>query len=446
MLTKNETFKFGGNVYEDMKFLCDLENVPCPWLFQCSRNNKIETLKVCDLKADCINGSDEKNCSSKTHFYCSSGKYINSKKVNDKVADCVDGSDENCFNDLIQKKSIRMYLWFTSIFGIFFNLLFSLKYFRKFWISSCQTAASCFISFVFSLLLLTNFVMSIVVLLLIISHYVLYPFTCARRHSWYSSSTCSFLGILIIFYTFSHSFIILYMSALRFHITKKPSAVNRLGRKCMFLTFATLYFVSLITALIPTFLQSKQHKNLNNTKNESQMNLLNNYIYRYRSDLRYFSLSGTCFPFFIQIEHQQFNYYSIFLHLSLTLICIIVCLISFSIYFLLNKTNPSNNTSNGKISKLSDRKIKIVVFVYVMVTLLLIIFTFLRHSDYVFMENSYLVLVSLYSFLDPLVLSGFDRLIENQSLLIVYVVRKSTKRHKEDHEVDYDMNEHEIDE
>lgn len=410
VLKKNQTYKFREKFYTDLKFLCDLESVSCPWLFQCSDNHKIETLKV-----------------------------------NDKVADCVDGSDEICSDDLIQPRSIRMYMWFIGVFGAVFNLLLSFKYFRKFWLSSCQTAASCFVSFVFSLLLLNNFAMSIVILFLIISHYVLYPFTCARRYFWYSSSTCSFVGTLITFCFFSHSFTILYMSALRLHIVRKQSSVNRLDRKYLFLTFSLLYMMSLITALMPNFLQSKHFKTFSNSKKYAQKKVLDNYIYRYRENIHYFSFSGTCFPFFIQVNQQHFHYYTISLLSILSVISIFASFISFLRYRLNNKIS-NNPTSNGGISNLSNRKIKILVSVNAVVTFLLTIFTSLCHTDVHFMKYFYLVLVFVCSFLDPLVLSGFDRLIANQYMLIVYIVRKRTIRHKEDHEVDYDMDEREMNE
>lgn len=410
MLKKNQTYKFRENFYPDLKFLCDLESVSCPWLFQCSDNYKIETLKV-----------------------------------NDKVADCVDGSDETCSDDLIQSRSIRMYMWFIGVFGAVFNLLLSFKYFRKFWLSSCQTAASCFVSFVFSLLLLTNFAMSVVIIFLIISHYVLYPFTCARRYFWYSNSTCSFVGTLIIFCFFSHSFTILYMAALRLHIVRKPSNVNRLNRKYLFLTFALLYMMSLITALIPNFLQSKHFRILNNLEKHSQISFLDNYIYRYRENIHYFSYSGTCFPFISQVNQEHFDYYTVSLLSILSVVSFFASFICFLRYILNNKTS-NNQTSSGRISKLSNRKIKILVFVNTSVTFVLIIFTSLFHTNVRFMECFYLVLMFVCSFLDPLVLSGCDRLIANQYMLIVYIVRKSTKRHKEDHEVDYDMDERETNE
>ena len=90
--------------------LCENNVTKCDWFFLCDYNQKefVHINKVCDLSFDCINQSDEKYCSNRTHFYCISGLpiSISRSKVNDNQIDCSDISDECKENSISSKEEV----------------------------------------------------------------------------------------------------------------------------------------------------------------------------------------------------------------------------------------------------------------------------------------------------------------------------------------------------
>ncbi|XP_053381483.1 uncharacterized protein LOC123557124 isoform X2 [Mercenaria mercenaria] len=73
-------------------------------LFQCENQEWVSMLARCDSVVDCIDASDEINCSfskgksvcSKYEYACEDGGCIHISQMCDFIVDCMDGTDENC--------------------------------------------------------------------------------------------------------------------------------------------------------------------------------------------------------------------------------------------------------------------------------------------------------------------------------------------------------------
>lgn len=62
--------------------------------FHCGNGEEVPADFQCDGEADCMDGSDETNCSNPTGFLCGDGTQIPADFVCDEEPDCMDGSDE----------------------------------------------------------------------------------------------------------------------------------------------------------------------------------------------------------------------------------------------------------------------------------------------------------------------------------------------------------------
>ncbi|XP_053379720.1 uncharacterized protein LOC123526988 isoform X2 [Mercenaria mercenaria] len=84
-------------------------------LFQCESKEWVSMFARCDSVIDCIDASDEMNCSlsqeksicSKNEYACDDSGCIHVSQMCDFIVDCMDGSDENCDFPLCWQKEYR---------------------------------------------------------------------------------------------------------------------------------------------------------------------------------------------------------------------------------------------------------------------------------------------------------------------------------------------------
>ncbi|MEL6741038.1 MAG: hypothetical protein AAFP26_10325, partial [Planctomycetota bacterium] len=125
-----EGCKSKANSYDDLDFLCELDEVGCSWLHTCEldRRQKIDLDHVCDHVDDCVNGSDEMRCP-ETHFYCAAGRprHVPIALQNDGKSDCGDRSDEctetafSSVEEMIKSAPLRAYAWISAALIVLSN-------------------------------------------------------------------------------------------------------------------------------------------------------------------------------------------------------------------------------------------------------------------------------------------------------------------------------------
>eukprot|EP00116_Pleurobrachia_bachei_P001627 sb/3461889/ len=170
-------------------------------IFPCDNKRCVSYRDVCNLKDDCNDGSDEKLCAN--HFQCNNyNELVVLSQVCDGVVNCRDFSDEcsqscpstnkNIFgNHFLRSASLSMGLISTS--------LNTASLIRSVWELPRQKTYEMFLN-KFAIVLINIGDLMIGVYLLLLSYFdFIYNADsnyCQERYRWFSSSECSFLGVL----------------------------------------------------------------------------------------------------------------------------------------------------------------------------------------------------------------------------------------------------------
>eukprot|EP00116_Pleurobrachia_bachei_P004207 sb/3464469/ len=170
-------------------------------IFPCDNKRCVSYRDVCNLKDDCEDGSDEKFCAN--HFQCTNySELVVLSQVCDGVVHCRDFSDEcsqscpstnkNMFaNNFLRSASLSMGLSATSLNTV--SLIRSVLELPR------QKTYEMFLN-KFAIVLINLGDLMIGIYLLLISYFdFIYNANgkyCEERYQWFSSSECSFLGVL----------------------------------------------------------------------------------------------------------------------------------------------------------------------------------------------------------------------------------------------------------
>eukprot|EP00116_Pleurobrachia_bachei_P002602 sb/3462864/ len=193
-LTKNNTLTTVLKMEDGTEYEYDTQ------IFPCVNKNCVQYAQVCDLKDDCGDGSDEKNC--ENNFKCSSSDtYLNLSQLCDGVVSCRDYSDEcqpqcppsnkNIFaNNYLRTASYTM--------GPMATVLNIVSLVRS---SSKLTHIETYEMFLnqLTILMINLGDLFIGVYLIAVSYFDYIKSDgsyCQNRHFWFSSTECSFLGVL----------------------------------------------------------------------------------------------------------------------------------------------------------------------------------------------------------------------------------------------------------
>ena len=227
-------------------------------IFLCDNGNCVHYNKICNLKDDCGDGTDEDSCDN--HFVCNvksnySKSYIALSSVCDGKDDCLDSSDESscCHRQLIDDFVLKISSWLIGTLSLLLNgvtqvrSICTLKRVRT---SSALTDKVLMILINFGDWLVGGYLFSLAV----IDVYFGSTF-CLTQFDWLLSSSCSILGVVNTAGSQISLFSMTILSVTRvFRISKGLSISGPVNKKCYVLMVTLTFFIlglSVAIAVIP---------------------------------------------------------------------------------------------------------------------------------------------------------------------------------------------------
>ena len=173
-----------GTVYSNRYFVCD-DKIKC-----------IDYSKVCDLVNDCMDGSDEAQCTN--HFRCnSSQKLIPKTKKCDGKTDCFDFSDEcneECSKEILEGYFLKGLSWLIGFLAVAANLIIICK---CLWVlKRCRTTVALINRLLILLIAIGDFFIGCYLLIIATYDAIVYRKSyCPRQTTWITSLECSIIGV-----------------------------------------------------------------------------------------------------------------------------------------------------------------------------------------------------------------------------------------------------------
>jgi len=455
------------------------DEVDCVGRFECDArddlSNKrfkgktvsIEQDKICDLKADCLDNSDEINCPDTTHFYCLSGEtiFVSKDKCLNSVWDCKDGSDEcppesyqeNIFSDrkeLFKNIFMRICVWITGSLSIIANILVVLFSKRK--LQHCRQKNS--VAYCNRLLVLhlaiSDFLMGVSLFILANNSLKFSGDYCIHDVKWRSSGTCNLIGVLTMLSTQASINILTVLTSLRLYVTMKPMTLNMVRHRLCWIViffswllalifsaipvlkphkFATQYWIaqqsffktSLVTSDSIQKYLSKNNQIINTSQvldegfwfsNEANSTFPNRFI-KIKGIFGYYSSQSICFPnFYTETTHPHFTYsFCIILYNTLAM-----CFIAISYFLIYRKSlvkkmvsTDVNNSSVDQDRRTLRRRITLVVMTNNCCWSPICIMAYMSFAGFSLPSVAYslsaVFLLPINSFLNPMIYSMLHR-------------------------------------
>ena len=180
--------KSGGsqeNLFINNLFVCD-DGIKC-----------VPYSKVCDLVADCVDRSDEKNCTN--HFECAiSGSYIPLTNKCDDKFDCLDMTDEcndECSKEMLEGIVLKSLSWMIGLLAVFANSIIVISSIQS--LTKCRTTVALTNKSLITMISFGDLLVGLY--LLSVSGYdglVHGKDYCFNQTMWLTSSSCSILGVV----------------------------------------------------------------------------------------------------------------------------------------------------------------------------------------------------------------------------------------------------------
>ena len=407
-------------------------------IFSCENRRCITFDKVCNLKDDCGDFSDEVSC--ENNFKCQkSGEYIPLAKKCDRRFDCFDYSDEcntECNNrvTMFDHVAIKVIAW---IFGIIATLLNTFTLVHGFWEYKMLKTEAAKVNKGFVLLIsFGDLLQGIFLIILSIGEEFLNDSTCVTQHKWITNRVCSGLGVLSTIGSLVSLYSMTVLSVIRASKVRSMKQPKKgLSRKMachLFAAISAIIVISLVIAVFPLvaledyFVQNlvyDENPLLIGAPNKAEhLKILESYYGRILknggilkrsmswrilrtlikdlfnkevigSKISFYGSNGFClFSYFVRGE-TSFRWYSLAI-LFTNFVCvaiIVACYIVITIFALRVSKSAVKNPQSEKNNRKLQRKTTVIIVTDVLTWLPFIIVCFINYTEFVDTSSWYSV-------------------------------------------------------
>ena len=227
--------------------------------------------KHCDggYPTDCVDQSDEKNCSTDSRFYCESKTplFVQAHEVLDGKRDCTDFSDE-CPPSLFQKSAVssreelikstvlKVLIWFMMFFATAGNLTVIITTVRSLLQKQRsgkqgKTKVGLLNNFLIINLAVADLLMGIVLLTIGVKATEFSGNYCHKDKPWRASSLCTAVGVLTVLSSEASVFTLVCITSYRLYTVWKPLASRNISLRVLAVWIIFIWLSALGLALLP---------------------------------------------------------------------------------------------------------------------------------------------------------------------------------------------------